>query len=519
MNSTSPMFTFTPSDGIFVVLQFLTYFLFATFVILLCLFRKEKELKYRGALPYVFIFGLIILSCRFIINNMSFLQTTNNTSFTYRFSINNSLFSFSCWYGLISTAPVLMFFLEVNTLSIFQYLVNKRILVLKNMTFDLIDLKQSGDKKLEKEIELKENLTTTESTNQEEADLQKDSNGSKPSSTSISDESLAQMRSIFRKLKISKFFLSKWFMMFFIIGTYFFIILFHLLIHGGIEIFTPTICTLDQYPLAFSISSFITPVIWAIFLFINFILMSIDFIFFLRENKFNWKFLYTFYFVDDPYGFRIEQLIVFLALISLYWVSFIPIITFAINQFSTAAPFTSLRGQIVGSIQSVLLIVLEIFLLFALSSIGLFLSIISSIKRRFQPKIYDSEFDAFINSNKGKEIFKKFSKSEWSPENLEFYSQVEKYVKIKNLKHAEKRANEIVKNYVKDGAPLEVNLSGPVRKGVVERVKNFKELKDKVKIFDDAMVETKRNMRDTFGRLRRTLAFQEWSKSSKSIVE
>jgi uncharacterized protein YeaO (DUF488 family) len=65
-----------------------------------------------------------------------------------------------------------------------------------------------------------------------------------------------------------------------------------------------------------------------------------------------------------------------------------------------------------------------------------------------------------------------------------------------------------------------VNLSAEVRKTAKYKVKNFKEFKEGFKnIFDDAIKETKRNMRDTYARIRRTLEYQHWKSSSKALVE
>jgi len=84
INSTIPIFTFTVSDGVFITLQSVTYFCMIILSIFLLIFRKEKELKTRGFLPFFSIFGVFLLSIRFIAQNLSFLKITNLYAFTYK---------------------------------------------------------------------------------------------------------------------------------------------------------------------------------------------------------------------------------------------------------------------------------------------------------------------------------------------------------------------------------------------------------------------------------------------------
>jgi hypothetical protein len=84
MNNSTSRLTFTASDGIYISLQFLIY-LFTIFIfILLLLFRKEKELKHRGFLPYFSTIGTVLLSFRFIVSNLSFLKLGNDESIIHK---------------------------------------------------------------------------------------------------------------------------------------------------------------------------------------------------------------------------------------------------------------------------------------------------------------------------------------------------------------------------------------------------------------------------------------------------
>ena len=57
------------------------------------------------------------------------------------------------------------------------------------------------------------------------------------------------------------------------------------------------------------------------------------------------------------------------------------------------------------------------------------------IRKKFQPKIYENEFDAFINTKKGSELFKKFARKELSSENIYIMKKLKnsKKLKIKNI--------------------------------------------------------------------------------------
>jgi hypothetical protein len=369
-----------------------------------------------------------------------------------------------------------------------------------------------------------DHLNLNENTSKSDGDLKSNTHSIHESTMSsdhtlsmeIDDEDMKELKRIFRRLKIAKFFGSFWFKILVLIFIYSIIILTHVAIHGGIEIFTKGLCTLDSFPLSNAISSLITPLYLIIFLIFIIALSTFDLILFIKENGFNLK---SYFFFDDPFGFRIEQLVVIFFIIVLIWFPFLPLGVYFLNQ-RVQDPIDSLRGEIISIIQSMLLIGFEFMLIMIFCCVGLILSIISFIKRKLQPKIFDSEFDAFINTKKGKEIFREFAKKEWSSENIQFFEQVEKYKKIWNSKFAEKRAKEIVQNYVEVGSPLEVNLSGDVRKTTKYKVNNFKEFKEGYKIiFDDAIKETKRNMRDTFARIRKTTEFEDWKNSSKVLIE
>jgi hypothetical protein len=104
--------------------------------------------------------------------------------------------------------------------------------------------------------------------------------------------------------------------------------------------------------------------------------------------------------------------------------------------------------------------------------------------------VYESVFDALINDKKGKEIFKRYSRSEWSLENILFFEDVERYKECPTFKLAKRRAAEILKNYILQGSPLEVNISGEIRKTLIKKLNNMDDHE-----FDKSIEEVRRNMR------------------------
>jgi hypothetical protein len=612
-NVTTAVFTFTAVDGIYVSFQLLVYLFIIFLIFILFLFRKEKALKSRGCLPYFSIIGIFFLSIRFFFSVMSSFKIGSKTSFTsqYKKKFFKQNFSFSCWWGLLVLNPIFVIFIVAQTLHVFQYLINKRIDVLKDLTWEFLDQKQTKvmeiiSKKIKSVTKVKSNrnsvkLSTSKSPSSvgllemnkspeteilskdgsseklnlekeiypekfdllkienlpqvgssEDMDLlrQKSTNLSEESISpkinlhtedtnsnreskmfdmserdaettdmnfDIDDEYLTEMKWLNIRLKVAKFFASFWFKLIVLVLIYFFTMSGHTLVHGIIEASSPHTCTFVEYPFSFFFSSLLTPFLTITLFLSNLILISVDIIVFLKESGFDLK---KYFLIDDPFGFRIEQAIGVVLLFFAVIISFFPPTILLIAEFVPGiTEVEGVRGIVSSLVVVLIAIFFQIFILIILISVGLGISILSFIKRkRGEPEIFDSEFDAFINTKKGREIFKKFAKQEWSLENILFYEQIDKYKKIKIVKVSKKRANEILANFIEPGSVLEVNLAADVRKSTKNKVINFK--KDDYKdIFDDAIKETKRNMRDTFGRIRKTEAFQNWKNFSKVVIE
>eukprot|EP01080_Neovahlkampfia_damariscottae_P000265 gene265-6680_t len=591
-NSTTPMLSFTVNDGIFISLQGVTVLFTMLLLLIFCLFRKEKALKYRGCIPYFSVFGVWLLIIR-------------KFSFTY---------NFSCWWSLIISAPVLLLFVVFQMLSVLQYLINKRIDSLKDLTWGLfdtahektakgmakrlktlnlssnrsldsyrstpltpksdrnllspkgnispLDLKSNKDmektskslpqtpktknvKFTESEIELKNisprnelelptslklpNLTSNENLSEHSDEhstkpMRVDHNNettddlttSNTMSVDLDEDDIKNLHSMFFKLKIAKFFGSFIFKAIVIILSTIIIVLGHVGIQGGLDIATKG-CTYDRIGYANGVSSLITPIFLFFLLIANLVIMLVDAALFIKENGFKPK---VYYLVDDPYGFRIEHLIGVTILILLSPITIATLVGDLLQMRNGSPNIFTTRGELFSIGVSLTLVVIEWMVLIALTPVGVILSIFAFIKRLLQPVVYDSEFEAFIKTKTGKQIFKKYAKKEWSLENILFFEDVEKYQKIWIYKVAKKRATELIKNYIEVGSPLELNLSGDTRRLTKTKVKNFRDYKEVYKhIFNDAIRETRRNMKDTYARIIHTNDFREWKASTKILVD
>jgi hypothetical protein len=249
--------------------------------------------------------------------------------------------------------------------------------------------------------------------------------------------------------------------------------------------------------------------------------MSISVIVYIKEKGCS---LRRFFITDDPFGFRIEQMIVLILLTFTMLLSLVPMSYYLIgtNYATKDVDVYSLEFELISIFLNVFVFLLEFALLVSSCGVGLIVSIISMIKKRFEAKVFDNEFIAFISTKDGMKIFKEFAKTEWSSENVLFYEEVMKYQGIKKYKAAKKLAKQIKDNFIENGSALEVNLSGETRRLTKKRIEEFKMYRRYSKfnnIFDESLKETKRNMRDTFARIRTSPQFKWWTHLTNVKIE
>jgi hypothetical protein len=296
--------------------------------------------------------------------------------------------------------------------------------------------------------------------------------------------------------------------------------LFHIGIQGIIELISLPQCFYNTNQLANPISS-ITTSILSLFLFLlNFVLIIVDGIIFIREKGCSFK---RFFISDDPFGFRIENLMMIFVFSIGSVISFFPMASYIVDlrSINSNADVYGWRVELTSVGISIFLFVIELGILIASCSIGLIYSIISYFKTINEPQTFDDEFIAFVNTKDGMKLLKKFSKLEWSSENVLFYEEMLKFKQIKKPKSAMKFAQRLKMNYIESGSPLELNLSGDVRKLTIKnisRLDSSSDLSNYSNLFEDSLRETKRNMRDTYSRVRKTEEFKNWRNRSKVII-
>jgi hypothetical protein len=294
----------------------------------------------------------------------------------------------------------------------------------------------------------------------------------------------------------------------------------HVGTQGVVELISLPQCFYNTNQLANPISSVATTIL-SLFLFIlNVILISFDIFLFIREKGCSLK---RFFITDDPFGFRIEHLIMIFVFSFGSVVSFFPMGSYIVDlrSINSNADVYGWRVELTSAGISIFIFFVELGVLIASCSVGLIYSIISYFKSRNEPQTFDDEFIAFVNTKDGMKLLKKYSKLEWSSENVLFYEEILKFKQIKKPKTALKVAQRLKINYIESGSPLELNLSGDVRKLTIQnlsRLDSSNDISAYSDLFEGCLRETKRNMRDTYTRVRKTEEFKKWRNSSNVVV-
>jgi hypothetical protein len=269
-------------------------------------------------------------------------------------------------------------------------------------------------------------------------------------------------------------------------------------------------CTFQNNPAAELITAILPAVYMIILTVFVFISIFVDAIIFTKERGCRPRIYFS---EDDPFGFRFQFYITSVVLFA----GTIGAVSKPLSYF-TKAPNSNEHNWYPYYLDF-LNIIFPIIYTLCFGCFGVIIVCIQKIQKRKRSKVYESVFDALINDKKGKEIFKRYSKSEWSMENILFFEDVEKYKECPTFKLAKRRSAEISKNYLIPGSPLEVNISGDIRKTLLKKLNNIDAHEPEyLTIFDKSIEEVRRNMRDTFSRIPRT-ELNEWAKNSKIKIE
>ncbi|XP_016349508.1 regulator of G-protein signaling 18-like [Sinocyclocheilus anshuiensis] len=90
---------------------------------------------------------------------------------------------------------------------------------------------------------------------------------------------------------------------------------------------------------------------------------------------------------------------------------------------------------------------------------------------REEMESWAKSLDALLESRVGVTVFEAFLRSEFSEENLQFYSACEQYSQSSNKFSLQRRAKIIIETYIQPGAPREVNLDNKTRELTLELLK------------------------------------------------
>eukprot|EP01080_Neovahlkampfia_damariscottae_P010407 gene10407-2936_t len=440
---------------------------------MLCCIR-QKAISTRGILPFLSLIGILIYDIRIILSVPSFLKVSYLNSYT-----NN----WTCWWLLFTCTPSIAFFAVLQSISSTKYLMKKR---LDNLKTDTFLLHNSRNQKELKEISDNETIDFDE----------------------VSVEAKKAINKIEIQIKILKFLSSNVVHMFLMFFFTIIVVIGQLIVSGSIELATHEICTFAKYKEAEYIAGGMAFPYLIVLIIYVICTIIIDVISFTRERGCAPS---DYFFNDDPFGFRLQMFINTVGIAAaLYGATYVPLSYFFADPNShsydkyiaaTYIPFT------------------EIIYNLSFGYFGIFIFAFQWIRKKRRKNTYSNEFDAMINDPKGRKIFKRYSQAEWSLENILYYEEVMNYLQSPSIKFAKRLSQEILNNFIQSGAPLEVNLSGSVRRPLIQKLNNFDDYAaNYLNIFNDSIEEVKRNMRDTFSRIPQN-ELKTWITSSQVKVE
>lgn len=204
------------------------------------------------------------------------------------------------------------------------------------------------------------------------------------------------------------------------------------------------------------------------------------------------------YFKEDKLFFRLEFIFIVLAgTLGGLAQTIIPFIKSSLNEW----------------VSKTVVLLIEALLLYVFSGNILLISIIQTIsqKRRI---IDPTSLLEVLKEKKGLDLFSKYTKLEWSQENLLLYHEIQKYKELDSYKLRFKRSAEIYRTYISSNAPIQVNLPHNVQKSYHESMETLKEgdTTGWTEIFKDVEGEVLANLRDSFTRFTSTGEYKNWAK-------
>jgi hypothetical protein len=263
-------------------------------------------------------------------------------------------------------------------------------------------------------------------------------------------------------------------------------------------------CIIREFDFSFTVANAWTHVIFILMMMYCFILFVIDVVIFTKQNGCSLK---KYFLDDDPFKFRIELCMVFLTIIIGFLFTLIPPILLISTKLARGAPPSQLRN--IGGLFFFTLECLQL----SIPYYAIIIALIRTIQHRMVKQVERTEFEELFNDEDGNELLKEFAINEWSIENIYLHDDISKYKKTQK-KFMKSKCEEILKTYIEEGSPLEVNISRRIRRITIQKIRNF-DNENPLEIFDGVDFEVLMNLQDTFGRFKFTQLYVAWKKKFK----
>ena len=244
------------------------------------------------------------------------------------------------------------------------------------------------------------------------------------------------------------------------------------------------------------------------------IIIVIDLVLNFKDFIFNWK---KFWILKDPFRFRVQQIILFFAII----LFLIDKIVFR-YQFGTTRSNLSCLSTEHRTSQIFLESLTRFTLIFYFSGFILILTYIEkgiSVIKGFKKKheIKSDQIDDVFKKEEIFNLFHDFVKNECSLENVFLYQDIKKYEDLREMDERKQYAIELFNKYLNgDLSELEANVSGSIIRKVSEDMQSNRY---EVDLFNSVLLCVKENLADTYSRFIISERFNNYQMKNELIDE
>ncbi|XP_078514718.1 regulator of G-protein signaling 13 [Lissotriton helveticus] len=119
---------------------------------------------------------------------------------------------------------------------------------------------------------------------------------------------------------------------------------------------------------------------------------------------------------------------------------------------------------------------------------------------------WSQSFQSLMTTKYGPMVYKAYLKTEYSEENLEFWTACEKYKRITCRWKRNARARKLFKLYIQPNSPREINIDSPTREDIIKELQHSSPY-----CFEDAQKIVYRHMeRDSYPRFLQSSIYQNF---------